>query len=492
MPTRIFRQWLSRKYYTGARNKLKRLDGLSSQPVRESLAYRLWGYYNLPINAVFVTTNVFLFVGVVTCNTLCQLKNERSSKNEFLKSIESETQTGSNIEFTTNEDMKVDTSDPWFVKSSDSTEPLPTNANSEKGKGAVDLINEDIPMDDYSLEAIEFEDSQPLNTITDQTVKYSLFQLFYAFTSYQNINQKRKDEENNWVTDLQKSFKSPKKFNFRRSKTPSSTSSKKTNEGDLTIEQFYSHWKKIFHKKYDSFYQMTHFEISKINECQLMDFAYIVEKLRKINFHDIQQINELYNELDNNQYKKILRIWLYDNIHFLHGTILRDDAIFKNFLHDSINDYNSMTFFKYSSVILNSKKNYRTKQFLPIFSTLQLNFINIGTILDILNKYVALQKEKPIYNNEILQIVKLIKTQGIVDKRGEIQIILEGNARYKYKPINGKPRQMNMNFINKSANYDKYLRELSKNADLQNLLREALVLSSNQDSKPAQIDKPHT
>lgn len=483
MPLRIFRQWFCRHYHMGIKNKLRNLDGLTSQPVRESIVQKLWGYYNSPINAVFVTTNVFLFVGVVTYNTLCQLNNERLSKNAFLGSLELQSTFDDNL-LLDNKENRIKSIEEWFLQGVNLNKTVILDNDQENRYDLKYSVTKDKTVDKYTLEDIQLGEFKPLNTISDQIIKYSLFQLFYAFTIYQKMLRNKGNEKDIWISDLQKSIRSNDKVNKN---TNNKTKEKKEyNNGinrNLTVEQFYLHWKKIFHKKYDSFYQITQFEIPSVNDYQTGNLNGFLKTIQHIEFHDINQINKLYDTLNENQYKKILRIWLYDNIQYLHGTILKDEEMFRKILHDSINDANPTNFLEYSSIILNSDQNFRVKYFLPILSNLQLNYINFDTILDILDKYVALQRETPIFEKNILQIIKLIKTHGVLNGKGKIQILLESGNSSTYKPLNQNTIKKNTIFIKKKINQDEYFSKLSESARLQDLLKQTSVLFSDNNNE---------
>lgn len=228
-----------------------------------------------------------------------------------------------------------------------------------------------------------------------------------------------------------------------------------------TVTNFYDSWRSSYQTEVqnDNSQSIENFTLPNWSQFPgaLKESCNVLYENKMNNLDDFQQF---YESIKSNKFKKLARMWYYDNYqnlktsHYSDPNIPCKSEIFYNeLLRDSV--YDPPTFIKYASVVLNPN-NSRSKAIFNSIkietekdNTIDIPIVQMDTMLNILEGFLFLQNEKKQkgrilnYNDTYLRIIHMIKENGYLTTKGDIgvQLCPDNQVVYRNRKWFSKDRQ---------------------------------------------------
>lgn len=457
---------------------------------RPGFVRTLWGYFNSPGNAMFVTTNIMTFAALVTYNTIANIRHEQIMEQQLLATQLLGPQPSYDPRF---EDEIMfpnhsDTRDPNITDQQSFLTPVENikieNLDTERANEVEKVkeeIEEDImdsPLPIYTEKDIVLQKTRTVSRVNSLIAKHSLFSLFHAYCLYEDIikddwinakkevlkSENRNDNNNNeWGNEV------------NRLRNLSLPLLKQIYEQQKPLGTFYRIWNTK--DKVDSS-QLTEIYKFKIPQWNIYPglMRYVCNNLYHNKLETLKDLDTFYKTMKTPNMKRLFRMWLYDHIHLLKrvNDDIWNEYMFTVLIRDSFQNNDIISFKKYSSILLNPE-NTRGKLFFSNSKQLQSPQVHIDTLLNVFEDYLVLQhqqqqktgidEDNSLYEDTFLRMVQLIKYNGYVTKNKTVKVLL----RDDHIPL-------------ESSQQRKYFEVLSNNERLRSVLNEAALLSKREQS----------
>lgn len=366
-------------------NRLRPNQGF---PWISGLGKTLWGYYNSPLNAIFVTTNVFAFAGTVAFATFMDMRNHGYTNGIPVYMTGVNHRSAGDIQNTGElEDERVyqeilrqqDKIMRDLRKRIDSKvealrllEKEDGNVKRTKKSEVVSEESSRSPLRSYSMESIEVSDKLgKIANYRSVILKASLFNMLYTYKLYEDVINEistGKSSMNNprgWLEEVQYLKEGAKPIlndalEGKQGQQQQEIKTDITTNLDLkpNVHTFYQMWERYFDDVTSrvSVNSLENFKLPDWNEYPpvLRDLCSQLYSNKMGTFNDFRSY---YNKTNSKKYRKLLALWFYDNCRLLES--FDKDAPNRNLNEDLYNeitqDFKNDTsiFEKYASILLN-------------------------------------------------------------------------------------------------------------------------------------------
>ncbi|SMN21604.1 similar to Saccharomyces cerevisiae YNR045W PET494 Mitochondrial translational activator specific for the COX3 mRNA, acts together with Pet54p and Pet122p [Maudiozyma saulgeensis] len=459
-----------------------------SSPLNKGFGNTLWRYFNSPFNVVFMTTNIFAFAGIVAFSTLIDIRHlhntakiENNNHNHYGQEHQLSSSDNYVLANPSNVRRHMYPMITTLTPSSLGVPELPIDITDESISARQETQDKTLEMlerkvSEKTKELEEMEASTPLKTYTvddievnsknkrvvdfnSTKIKAALFNMMYSFKIYEDIiidTQSNKTHHKSWFEEL---------LHFRNKQKDSlATDSSKIGSSSFrpTVTNFYDTWRSEYQKIEPQDGQIIeNFTLPNWSQYPL-PLKDSCNKLYENKMGGIDDFKSFYNSIKSNKFKKLIRMWYYDNYKMIKSPRSNDpkvmaqrETFYNELLKDSIHD--PPTFVKYASIVLNPCNPRKDM----LFNKIKLDdnqmlqnqgsnipVVQIETILNILQGYLTLQEEKKRtkilnYNDTYLRIVHMIKENGYLTEQGNIGIQLcpDDQVIYSHRKWLSKNRQ---------------------------------------------------
>lgn len=475
---------------------------LLNSSMNKKFGNTLWRYFNSPFNVVFMTTNIFAFAGIVAFSTLIDVRHlHHSNKIEDTQHHEIVSHDKYAIMNTgvirRHLYPMVSTVSTHHIDVPELPVPLDYEAKIKNQNKTLEMLQEKITQRTQELEKIKIDKmeetitnvSSPLQTYTldniniegkktriveynSSKIKASLFNMLYSFKIYEDM---MKDDE--LQNKYSKSWYEELKI-FKNKQLETDTKNDEKYIFKPTVTNFYDSWRSTYQTtlQKDNIQSIENFTLPNWSQFPgvLKDSCNALYENKMNNLDDFQQF---YESIKSNKFKKLVRMWYYDNYQNLKTSQSTDtnvtckkETFYNELLKDSV--YDPPTFIKYASVVLNPY-NSRNKILFNNIKTetdtenVTIPVVQMSTMLNILEGFLFLQNEKKQkgkilnYNDTYLRIIHMIKKNGYLRTQGDIGIQLCPDDQIIYK---------NSNWLSKDRQDPKLYDELGKDPRVLQLL----------------------
>lgn len=448
----------------------------------------LWRYFNSPFNVVFMTTNIFAFAGIVAFSTLIDIRHlhnftkiENShhqydqehqlyTPDNYVLASPSNVRKHMYLMMTTLipnsltvPEIPINITDEEIVstpKSQDKTLEMLQRKVTEKTQELEDM-EVDTPFHTYNVEDIEINSkNKRVVDYNSAKIKADLFNMLYSFKIYEDVivdTQANKHHQKLWFEEL---------LHFRnKHKDVLATGSSKIDPSFRpTVTNFYDAWRTTYQKMEPRGGDL----IENFTLPNWSQYPYSLKdscnKLYENKMGGIDDFKSFYDSIKSNKFKKLIRMWYYDNYKLIKcrqsndtNVMAQREEFYNELLKDSLHD--PPTFVKYASIVLNPHNPRKDILFSKINPddnqatqqrqhTNNIPVVQVETVLNILQGYLTLQQEKKRtkilnYNNTYLRIVHMIKENGYLTDEGKIGIQLcpDDQVIYSHRKWLSKNRQ---------------------------------------------------
>lgn len=436
----------------------------------------LWQYFNSPFNVVFMTTNIFTFAGVVAFSTLIDIRHlHDTAVGRSLEHNQSQSSvpdgllmmdtgltrrhlypmiTTINPEHITLPELALDDVNEQLQTQNKALEFLKKKISEKASEiEKSEVVAVETPLSTYSIENVEIS-NKPSRVVDFKAtkVKASLFNMLYAFEIYDDMLKDADSDKwynKQWLKEL----------NFFRNKYNIKNEEKLKFKPSL--QSFYSSWRSEMHTKNKySGRSVENFKLPKWTSYP-GNLYHACNQLYENKMETVKDFQNYYENVKSDKFKKLLRMWFYDNYELINSNNTNDlktmkirEAFYNEILTDCKQD--SYLYDKYASIVLNpyNKRNqllfnriqtHRDKENNDAQVLKTIPVVEIDTLLNVLQGYITLQKtQKNLdYSKIFLRIVHMIKDNGYLsqDNHIGIQLCSDDQIILKRKKWLSKSRQ---------------------------------------------------
>ena len=439
--------------HSHARNRLRPNHGF---PWISGLGKTLWGYYNSPLNAIFVTTNVFAFAGTVAFATFMDMRNHGYASGIPVYMTGVNHRSAGDIQSTGElEDERVyqeilrqqDKIMRDLRKRIDSKVEalrlLEKEDNKVKNSEESEVVSENSsgsPLKSYSMESIEVSDKLgKIANYRSVILKASLFNMLYTYKLYEDVineistGMSSLNSQRSWLEEVKYLKEGAKSIlNDSIEGKQGQQQQQQDVKTDLTtnldlkpdVHMFYQMWGRCFDDLNSkmSANSLENFKLPNWTEYPPV-LRNLCSQLYSNKMGTFNDFRSYYNKTSSRKYKKLLALWFYDNCKLLEP--FDRDSPDRNLNEDLYNeitkDFRDDThiFEKYASILLNPGNPREIKFFrsravrvpdtedvegLNLYhhsdnndddimrQTVMVPFVSLDTVLNIMEGYINLKR----------------------------------------------------------------------------------------------------